>query len=49
MWQSLLSKVLRGVRESWSSWSWHDSLDLLTVIALELIWMALMFASGAVR
>ena len=47
--QSLSSKFLRKVRETRSSWSIQDSLDILTLMVLELIWMALMFASGAIH
>ena len=49
MLQSLLSKFANNVRETWSSWSIQASLDILTLMVLELIWMALMFASGAIR
>ena len=47
--QSLLSKFLRGVRETRSSWSIQDSLDLLTLMVLVFVWMGLLFAAGAIR
>ena len=47
--QSLSSKFLRKVRETRSSWSIQDSLDLLTLMVLELIWIGLLFAAGAIR
>ena len=46
MLQSLLSKFANNVRETWSSWSAQDSLDLLTLIVLEFVWMGLLFAAG---
>jgi hypothetical protein len=40
---SLSNKVRGEVREIRSSWSAQDSLDLLTMMALEIVWLGLVF------